>query len=60
LFYRAGQDSFQLSPDPFPLLSSVSYLFLARMRTKLRDNKSGTDDLSGERGGLGPDAELVI
>ncbi len=41
------------------ILSSISYLFLARMRTKLRGKKSGTDHLSSARGGLGLDAELV-
>jgi len=41
------------------ILSSISYLFLARMRTKLRGKKSGTDQLSGTRGGLGLGAELV-
>ena len=41
------------------ILTSVSYLFLARVRKKRRGEKSGPDDLPGACCGCGVSAELV-
>lgn len=41
------------------ILTSISYLFLARVRRRLRGEKSRADGLPGARGGSGIGAELV-
>jgi len=41
------------------ILTTVSYLFLARVREQLRGKKSGVDRVPSARGGLGAGAKLV-